>query len=615
MDFIMYQSSAEKVVLNKESYLSNKIDLKGYLRDDCDILNPVIEIEKAYYAKVWYSNKTEQDIISVDKNKIPIHNYIYIPQFNRYYFVDNIISTAGSMWRFELSVDVLMSFKSDILNLRGIVKRSTVATRNNIKDEAAIIPANYTVSKVASEVQSPIMKDYTPGNILQNLTSKYIWCILTASTKMTFYAELFSDSFYYDYPEDIVVKRTSAWQSSVHMSNAKFLMQYAGGSVEGPQELGIDYMIQDIMTNADQVGAVISLMMYPFNLADEPFFQNIKSGMDSEYLVSNTFSYSMGIRVDPDFPDTIGNLKFNIGSATDPKYNGAPIANTFNNKILIGRFDFRDYDVGDWTKQKPYTKFYIYIPFLGYRELDYSKIAGKYVELYFVMNWDDGSANVMVISTPYLAKARLLPIVSNNEYVQSNGQYVFAYGSSGNKRKELLLLEENVQVGISIPLSASNEAENARKREAYSIQLAASTIVGVMSILAAAIAAPVTGGASFGLAALAFGGATSIVAGGANYMAQESQIIDKAQSLGNLGNVSASCSPSDSHILICEHSVTYPEDYDKLFGKIDLTTRTISDISTGFVQFAHLHIDGVKSATSNELDKIEKIMMSGFLIN
>ena len=71
MDFIMYQSSAEKVVLNKESYLSNKIDLKGYLRDDCDILNPVIEIVKAYYAKVWYGNQTVnvqstgQDIISV----------------------------------------------------------------------------------------------------------------------------------------------------------------------------------------------------------------------------------------------------------------------------------------------------------------------------------------------------------------------------------------------------------------------------------------------------------------------------------------------------------------------------------------------------------------------
>lgn len=629
MDIYMYKNSAEKIVLNKDNYLSSEIHLSGYLRDECDIINPVIEISKAAYSKIWYGaetvdvQSTGQDVMSENPYAIPEHNYIYIPKFKRYYFVDNITSVRKGLWRISMSVDVLMSFRDKINNLTGIVKRSTIATRQNMRDEAAIIPVGYTLSTLQSTVDSPIMKNEDIGDtaILQNLFSKYFCGILTASCSMSFYGEFFSDFFYYDYPDNIVARRSACFQSNLHMSNAKFLMNYGVSSVSEISDLSIDYFIQDIMNNSDQQGSVISLMMYPFNFSLDPFFEDATTvGEDNEYLIYNPSifnHYRRGCRVDPDNTNVLGYLRFNIGSDVTEKYWGCPVSNSFINKLLIGRFDFTDYSPVDWTKHSPYSKYYLYIPLIGYVELDYNKIAGKYVEIYFLMNWDDGTANCVVIATPYLTKGRLHHITyGSSTLVSAGGKHVASYTTgTENMRSETLLFEQNVQVGVSIPLSASNEAENARKREAYGIQLSSSVILGAITMLASAIAAPFTGGGSAMLGLAAVGGASGIIGGGINYMAQEQQLIDKTNVMGNLGNVSASLSPSECHILIYSREISYPDGYEGIIGKIDMTSRKVGDISNGYVRYSDIHVNGLETATSNEVSEVERLLTIGILIN
>lgn len=71
------------------------------------ILNPVIDIV----------DKTGQ-------NKIPMYNYAYISEFKRYYFITDITYDIG-IWTISLSVDVLASFKSDILDSEQYVLRSS----------------------------------------------------------------------------------------------------------------------------------------------------------------------------------------------------------------------------------------------------------------------------------------------------------------------------------------------------------------------------------------------------------------------------------------------------------------------------------------------------------
>lgn len=98
--------------LNKSP--SNKVDKNitdvavatGVLRAGTSIISPVIEI----------SSQLSESIISGV-------NYAYIPEFNRYYFVTNIISTANRLWVIHMQVDVLMTYKTYIRRQTAIVSR------------------------------------------------------------------------------------------------------------------------------------------------------------------------------------------------------------------------------------------------------------------------------------------------------------------------------------------------------------------------------------------------------------------------------------------------------------------------------------------------------------
>lgn len=50
-------------------------------------------------------------------------NYIYIPEYNRYYFIIDIIDLTGGRYEIHCKVDVLESFKDSILKLYCIIDK------------------------------------------------------------------------------------------------------------------------------------------------------------------------------------------------------------------------------------------------------------------------------------------------------------------------------------------------------------------------------------------------------------------------------------------------------------------------------------------------------------
>ena len=98
MNIILYQTFSERERINKT--LSNELTLTGTLRGESSVINPTFMIET--------SNPSS-------------YNYCYISEFGRYYFITNITSVRNGLWKINCSVDVLMSFKTDILNLNVIV--------------------------------------------------------------------------------------------------------------------------------------------------------------------------------------------------------------------------------------------------------------------------------------------------------------------------------------------------------------------------------------------------------------------------------------------------------------------------------------------------------------
>ena len=102
MSIFLYQNESAQNVVNKT--LTNALELKGTLRESCDILNPSIMIE----------NKD---------NTIFNYNYVYIPDFKRYYYINDFKNIINGLYQVNLKVDVLMSFKNDIKNLNCVVIR------------------------------------------------------------------------------------------------------------------------------------------------------------------------------------------------------------------------------------------------------------------------------------------------------------------------------------------------------------------------------------------------------------------------------------------------------------------------------------------------------------
>ena len=82
------------------------------LKEPCSVINPVIELNGG--------------------NKSP-WNYCYIATWNRYYFIDDWTADHG-LWIAHCSVDVLASFRTDILNSSQFVLRSASSADSHLID-------------------------------------------------------------------------------------------------------------------------------------------------------------------------------------------------------------------------------------------------------------------------------------------------------------------------------------------------------------------------------------------------------------------------------------------------------------------------------------------------
>lgn len=49
------------------------------------------------------------------------YNYMYIPQFNRYYFITDMVSVRNGLWSIKGTVDVLETYKTEIKALHVIL--------------------------------------------------------------------------------------------------------------------------------------------------------------------------------------------------------------------------------------------------------------------------------------------------------------------------------------------------------------------------------------------------------------------------------------------------------------------------------------------------------------
>ena len=112
MTITLYNNTSEKEKIGKT--LSEVDVLTGAIKHPSSIKNPTILIE--------YGDPTA-------------FNYCHIDEFNRYYFVNDVIVERNNLLRISLTVDPLESFKTQILTQQVIIDKNTTNFDLYLPDE------------------------------------------------------------------------------------------------------------------------------------------------------------------------------------------------------------------------------------------------------------------------------------------------------------------------------------------------------------------------------------------------------------------------------------------------------------------------------------------------
>ena len=73
------------------------------------------------------------------------YNYMYISEFGRYYFIDDIKSVRNGQWEISAHVDVLETYKDKILANTGVIRRQQNRFNTYLNDPEWRVYANENV--------------------------------------------------------------------------------------------------------------------------------------------------------------------------------------------------------------------------------------------------------------------------------------------------------------------------------------------------------------------------------------------------------------------------------------------------------------------------------------
>lgn len=121
MEIKLYKNLSENNVIGKS--LTQIKSVEANLKNDVSVINPTLVLN--YTANILDTN------------------YCFIPKFNRYYFINEIVPITGDRCIVKCRVDVLESFKEDIKSLTVILDKSqSIYKSNKYLDDGSFIVEN-----------------------------------------------------------------------------------------------------------------------------------------------------------------------------------------------------------------------------------------------------------------------------------------------------------------------------------------------------------------------------------------------------------------------------------------------------------------------------------------
>lgn len=357
MQIVLYKNTAEKERLDKTLYLTEIMSMVGTLRAPSSVVSPVILLELPMIGASSVIDGDGADVVDGDGGELLAgandslldFNYCYIPEFRRYYFVTNVSITNSKLYAISLSVDTLMSYKSEILALSCQVSRCE--SRFDVMELDALLPLQYV--KQVSETTPPegaavnthfdtALGDSDRNKIL-TLVSEYPRSNddINPPSGSSMLPIIDSDRF-------------TAKRSSMRYLIDDWTLAMMGKG-----------LLNDYSTFIDFIKSVIA---FPFKLTPAP----------SDYELDLYF----------------GAWKEERRMFVNGAYLKGYTYNPMSGYLVVG--DFYMPTASSFLDYSPYSRYELFVPFYGWVELNYQACAGHRILVYYAVNYEDGSATAFV---------------------------------------------------------------------------------------------------------------------------------------------------------------------------------------------------------------------------
>lgn len=525
MKVILYNSKAEKNRVDKGGYLSHIVDLDGTLRSGTSLVNPaiILELHEDKISKLMTTSVVDDsgrdvidddgyDVVASYINKVLTANYAYIPDFNRYYFITDITAVGRNLWMISMSVDVLMSYYDDIMDLSAFIARNQYDYDSFVVDDLANFKYNKDITTFTPADKSDVTQlSTTPPTSWHTAVMAY----LTDDTVR------FSSST----PSLAFLPRISAYASGSNIST-----QYLVGTT------GMIYdLAKTVYKNDTLLSFVKTVMIYPFDIPSiqDDNVTQIKIGT-TEYTLTDKFRYPSH------YPERIVVADFDMPNATS----------------------FLDYS--------PYKTYEIYIPYCGFVTLSGESILGKNLEVFYLVNWEDGTANAFIY----------------------------------NVSDDIILYSAQCVLGVKVALSSSNALELSNQKTALALNTGINLIGSALTI----------GGGFASGNPLAIGGG---ILKGTSTLGNAISSFNQMYDMGKVGMTSPSVGLSSRQNVFMRitstNPVGYDADYFSLKGRPLNQYRKLSTLS-GFTVVNDVHIEYIPNATLTEVNDIERLLTSGVIL-
>ena len=359
----LYQCLCENNRMNKESFLYNEIIIDGNSKTPINKMLPSFVIQDIP-VDVNIQDENNNDVVMGDDVDVVIsftgqtYNYMYVVDWDRYYFIEPITFTNNKMYIINGTLDTLMSFKNK--EWRNNSLYITRRTKGNPFIYDNMIQYEYRKLREFAPLEYPVTMNSQGYNFdflesLESCNKKY--CFIVAYAQWSFDNEYDTPYKYGNVYFPMVTKNSS----NSHLGTTYYVCN-------GMQ---VSALLNYYYNHSEQAGLVKNIMYLPYEI---------------ERNEDNTY-------------DKIGPVDFNNYHIQIEDY---PVYETkYYNFDRWKLCDITIPKASSFMDYEPHTELYLYVPFANKIKIDLQRARSSYsnkkLSLYYYVDYETGISSFSLL--------------------------------------------------------------------------------------------------------------------------------------------------------------------------------------------------------------------------